>query len=455
MWWVLTLALLLGLALVLQAGLVAFAGYVVLGSYLLSRWLSRRWIEDLTALRRCDSQPRDVGESLEVVVQLRHVGPWPILWVLVEDLIPEEYWRQRPPAVQIQGSRLQVVSLWPGQERSLRYRVTFLRRGYYPIGPTLLESGDVFGLHRRFRVVGQPTYILVLPRMLPIQRYDFVSRRPIGETRLHQRLFEDPTRTAGVREYQTGDPLSRVHWKVTARLGRLHCRVYEPTSLAGATLLLDFRQASYPARSEPHRSELAITTAASLAYALSLLKQPLGLVSNGRDAAARIRAESQQVAHSPTEGEQDRDRLHEQYGLGPAEERLQPVVVETRRGVDQLIQVRETLARLELNDGLSLAATVSWMAPRLPRDATVLAILPQVSVETAIALGMLRRLGFAVSVLLILPEPVHIWEAAGRLTAEGIHDVRVVASEADLMQGGQPVGASGGPSPYALDIPIV
>jgi uncharacterized protein (DUF58 family) len=454
MGWVLTLALLLGLALVLQAGLVAFAGYVVLGSYVLSRWLSRRWIEDLTALRQCEVEPREVGESIEVVMQLRNVGRWPILWVLVEDLVPEEYWRQRPPAVQIKGSRLQVVSLWPGQERILRYRVTFLRRGYYPIGPTLLESGDVFGLHRRFRVVGQPTYLLVLPRMLPIQRYDFVSRRPIGEIRLHHRLFEDPTRTAGVREYQTGDPLSRVHWKVTARLGQLHCRVYEPTSLAGATLLLDFCQASYPARSEPYRSELAITTAASLAYALSLMKQPLGLVSNGRDAAARIREESQREAHPTTGAEQDRDRLHQLYALGPGEMRLRPVVVETRRGVDQLIQVRETLARLELNDGLSFGATVSLMAPRLPRDATVLAILPQVSVETSIALGMLRRLGFAVSVLLILPEQVHIWEACGRLTAEGIHDVRVIASEADLMQGGQPVGAESGPSPYALDIPI-
>lgn len=451
--WVLILVLLVGLALVLQAGLVAFAGYVVLGSYVLSRWLSRRWIEDLAAVRQCEAEPREVGDSLEVTVQLRNAGYWPILWVLVEDFVPEEFWRQRPPAVQVKGSRLQVVSLGPGQERILRYRVTFLRRGYYPIGPTLLESGDVFGLHRRFRVVGRPTYVLVLPRMLPIQRYDFVSRRPIGEIRLHHRLFEDPTRTAGVREYQTGDPLSRVHWKATARTGQLHCRVYEPTSLAGATLLLDFHQGSYPARGEPYRSELAITTAASLAYALSLQKQPLGLVSNGRDAAARIREESRETT-SPTVVEQDRDRLHQRYALGQGELRLRPVVMETRRGVDQLIQVRETLARLELNDGLTFGALVSLMAPRLPRDATVLALLPQVPVEAAVALGLLRRLGFAVSVLLILPEEVHVWEACGRLTAEGIHDVRVITSEADVIQGGQSVGADSGPAPYALDIPI-
>ena len=58
------------------------------------------------------------------------------------------------------------------------------------------------------------------------------------------------------------DPENRLHWRATARTGELHSKVYEPTSLAGATVLLDFHQDGYPRRNEPHRSELAITTAA-------------------------------------------------------------------------------------------------------------------------------------------------------------------------------------------------
>ena len=193
----------------------------------------------------------------------------------------------------VKGKRLQVASLRRAAiEDRCKYSVTFLMRGYYPLGPTLLETGDVFGLHRRHRVIGKPVYVMVYPRILPLPKYDFASERPIGEVRLQNRLFEDPTRTAGVREYQVGDPLQRVHWKVTARTGVLHCRVYEPTSLAGATILLDFHADGYPARGEPHRSDLAITAAASVAYAVSLLNQQLGFASNGRDAADRIRAES-------------------------------------------------------------------------------------------------------------------------------------------------------------------
>src|SRR5262245_19060220 len=103
----------------------------------------------------------------------------------------------------------------------MRYKIEFIRRGFYRIGPLLLETGDLFGLHRRNRAVTTPAYVLVLPKLFPIAGYDIASRRPIGDVRLTLRLYEDPTRIAGVRPYEPGDPLNRVHWKATARAGRL------------------------------------------------------------------------------------------------------------------------------------------------------------------------------------------------------------------------------------------
>src|SRR5438132_13586734 len=92
--WLLVTLLLIGLALALEAGLVAFAGYVLLGTYLFSRYLARRWAEDVAAERKCDASPREVGETTEVVITLRNTGGLPILWVLVEDLIPEQFLRK-------------------------------------------------------------------------------------------------------------------------------------------------------------------------------------------------------------------------------------------------------------------------------------------------------------------------------------------------------------------------
>ncbi len=453
--WFLAIVFLLGLALALQAGLVAFAGYVLLGVYLLSRYLARQWAANLSADRVCDSAPREIGESAEVVVTLRNQGVIPILWVLVEDLLPEQALR-RPTRLTVKGKRLQVANMRPRQTKTIKYRVIFEMRGYYPLGPTVLETGDVFGLHRRHRVIGNPVYIMVYPKILPLPKYDFSSRRPIGEVRLQNRLFEDPTRTAGVRPYMAGDPLSRIHWRATARTGQLHSRIFEPTSLAGATILVDFHSAGYPARSEPHRSDLVVTTATSIAYAVSVLNQSLGLVSNGRDAADRIRAEALEkdpAGGATGAGYETREGARARYEMRDESDRIRPVTVDTRRGFDQFQKIREALARLELSDALSLAGLALEMAPRMPRDATVIAILPRVPLESAIALGTLRRQGFAVTAILIGLDETERLEAHGRLLAETVRDIRYANTEADLA--GLGGNTSAGAAAYAVDIPLM
>ncbi len=453
MLWFLAIGLLLGLALALQAGLVAFAGYVLLGVFLLSRYLTRCWVRDLQAERTCDATPLEIGGSVECTITLQNAGKLPVLWVLVEDLIPDFSPRQKQSRISVKGKRLQVLSLRAGRSKTVRYSVTFQMRGYYPIGPSLLETGDVFGLHRRHRIIGKPVYIMVYPKIILLPKYDFASERPIGEIRLQNRLFEDPTRTAGVREYQLGDPLQRVHWKVTARTGVLHCRVYEPTSLAGATILVDFHTDSFPPRSEPYRSDLVVTTVASIAYSVAMLNQQLGLASNGRDAADRIREESLEQERTTEESYQTRDAARDRYELIPDNDRLRPVVVETRRGIDQFQKVREALARLELTDGFGFSQLVLEMAPRLPRDATVIAVLALVTLVSAVALGTLRRQGFAVTVILVGLDETQKLEAHGRLLAETIRDIRYVNSEDVLAHLGSN-SATHSPATYSVDIPL-
>jgi uncharacterized protein (DUF58 family) len=455
MWWFAALFLLIGAAIALKAGLVAFAGYVLLGVYLLSRYLARRWVHNLSAKRECDATPREVGESAEVNVTLTNTGALPIAWVLVEDLVPDFAVKARTPRLTVKGKRVHVVTLGGKQTKTIKYTVTFAMRGYYPLGPTLLETGDVFGLHRRHRVIGKPVYVMVYPKVVPLPKYDFASERPIGEIRLQNRLFEDPTRTAGVRQYVLGDPLQRVHWKVTARTGQLHCRVYEPTTLAGATILVDFHTAGYHKRGEPHRSELAVTTAVSLAYAVSMLNQQVGLASNGRDAADRIREESL-AAESPeaqTEGHATREAARERFEMKEDSDRLRPVVVETQRGFDQFQKIREALARLELSDGMNFAQLCLEMSARIPRDATVIAILPQVPVESAIALGTLRRQGFAITAILIGLDDNDKLVAHARLLAETVRDIRYANTVEELAHLGGNTAAPGSAA-YAVDIPL-
>lgn len=449
-WFVLIVATLVA-ALALQAGLLAFAMYVLLGVLFLSRFLARQWIENLEATREIGNlEPVEAGSEVKIKVRLRNVGYWPVAWVLIEDLLPKAALRQKPPRLRLKGKRLKLAMIGPGKSVTLKYTLLCDMRGYHQIGPALLETGDLFGLHRRHRLVTRSVFLLVLPKVVPLPRYDFASQRPIGEISLGHRLFEDPTRNAGVRPYQVGDPLQRVHWRATARTGELMCRLFEPTMLAGATILLDLHEDGYPTRGEPYRSELAATIAASLALAVASLQQQIGLASNGRDAIDRVREQTGFLAS----GYATRDAARAFGEMHDADNRLQPVVIETRRGIEQLRRIREALGRLELSDGLRFEQMVVEIMPRLPRDATVLAVLPRATVATAVVLGELKRHGFAISVILVGLEDDEYARAAGRLLAERIRDVRRVNREADLALLGEAVILEG-PNPYGVVTELV
>lgn len=438
--WFLATLLLLFAALVIESGLLAFATYVLLALLLLSRILARGWSESLLATRQIyrpgergdeEGTPEklttlhaEIGDRVIVRLVIRNTGMLPVPWVLLEDLLPLSVLDKDARLKVVKGRYMQIKMLRPGGEAVIRYHLECVRRGYYQIGPLILENGDLFGLHRRYRVETAPAYLLVYPRMTPLDSWEIASRRPIGDVRMLNRLYEDPTRIAGVRAYEPGDPLNRVHWKATARTGMLHSKIHEPSSLSGVTVVLDLHKAGYHARGEPFRSELAVTTALSLANAVFEIGQQVGLVTNGRDAAERLRLQWRREVG-------DRESAHES-AMNEENAQLAPLLVETRRGTEQLQRMRELLARVEWTDGLSFAQLIGETIGQLPRDATIMAVLADVSVETTLTLGMLRRRGFAVSVVLVLLEPNVLEKAQVRLFAEGVRDVRHVRDEMEL-----------------------
>src|SRR5262245_19711317 len=174
--WFLGIVLLLLVALVLNAGLLAYAAYVLLGLLLLSRVLARSWTENLAAERSCriagersslqgeeKNIVAEVGQRVTIRVTVRNTGNFPVPWVLIEDLLPRYALDRRYPRLRLKGKRLHLGMVRAGGETELRYSIECLQRGYYQIGPVVLENGDLFGLYRRFQVATEPRYLLVLP----------------------------------------------------------------------------------------------------------------------------------------------------------------------------------------------------------------------------------------------------------------------------------------------------
>jgi len=410
--------MLFGASLWLLAG---YAGVSMIGGGL---WLASQWHRSTAAVRRPGLTECEIGDSFDVIIDITNQSRLPIAWLLVEDLLPAAAYRTRPPALEIDGSRIEVMMLRGQATRSLQYHITCRRRGYFQIGPTVLETGDLMGLSRRYRLGAAPQYILVLPKVVALTGYDIASARPIGEIQIRDALIQDPTRMMGIRQWQIGDPMRSVHWPATARTGVLHTKIYEPTTIAGATLILDLHRETNPPQHEPVRSDLAITLAASIAAALHDLNQPFAMLSNGRDAVDRIRDEGFATDYRTRGAAQKVAAMKEQ------DDRLRPVIVPSARGPVHYRELLRQLARLELSDGIPIAETVLGAQSRLARDTTLIVIAQRCDPTTAAMFIGMKRRGWAVTMIINTEDINEFIAAAGPFQAAGIETIHLANEQA-------------------------
>jgi uncharacterized protein (DUF58 family) len=144
------------------------------------------------------------------------------------------------------------------------------------------------------------------------------------------------------------------------------------------------------------------------------MQQQFGLVTNGRDAIDRIRHEGWATDY------RSREAAQSSLCLESEDSRLRPIVHPAGRGPEHFHHLHRTLARLERTDGLELPNLLIETQSRLPRDASVIAILQQVDDMSALALGMLARQGYAVSAIVNHFERETVHEAASRLIGQRI-----------------------------------
>ena len=150
---------------------------------------------------------------------------------------------------------------------------------YYP-GIEYCLVSDIFGMFE-FKVdsesKSQPIY--VSPKIFPVEDIKFGVGDMGAET--IKRAQEDMSSPSGIRKYQFGDPLKKIHWKLSMRKQEIMVRQYEEPTLPSTLILMD--------ASSPHVSENADTetlaslkdgvleTAASMAYSQVKLKNKVKL----------------------------------------------------------------------------------------------------------------------------------------------------------------------------------
>ena len=142
-----------------------------------------------------------------------------------------------------QPDRQHLFVAWLGRHRSVTSTTTvrFDRRGRYELPPVRAETSVPFGLFRRSRLVGQPTELVVLPRVYPVARLDMLGSTSSTELRpLRARMGEQIT---GSRSSVPGDPWQHIHWRNTARMAQPQIKEFENTRDASLAIAFDASQA--------------------------------------------------------------------------------------------------------------------------------------------------------------------------------------------------------------------
>ena len=135
------------------------------------------------------------------------------------------------------------------------------RRGIVTVGPVLAVQRDPVGLLQRERSLTEPQNIHIHPRTLRLGTVLHGVLRDI-EGAVTQDLSSSDVAFHALRDYVPGDDRRNVHWRTTARTGRLMVRQFEETRRSSLLVLLSTRQDDYAGEED---FETAVSIACSLA----------------------------------------------------------------------------------------------------------------------------------------------------------------------------------------------
>jgi uncharacterized protein (DUF58 family) len=152
-----------------------------------------------------------------------------------------------------------------GGQRTGTYHGRLVRRGRYRMGPMRISSRFPFGLLCRKITVGESETIYVCPRLGRLTRRWLARRRQAlaGADRRQSRPGPEGD-FYGVREWRSGDSLKLIHWRSSARTGKLVVRQFEQPHNRDVAIALDLWAPERPTAEQLDSVELAISFAATV-----------------------------------------------------------------------------------------------------------------------------------------------------------------------------------------------
>jgi uncharacterized protein (DUF58 family) len=289
------------------------------------------------------------GKPFMVTLEISAGGKFPALALEVNDELPPAL--RSPDLV---GSHK--PQSWDGHRGTLTYPVEPLLRGVHQLGPARVETSDALGLFTFSAELASPTELVVHPTAIPTR-----GTQRGGEGRLGIRERDGKAQRGvglefhGVREYHPGDSLRRVHWRTSARTGRLAVVEFERAFEQDLVLAIDLKSGTHVGQGREATLEYAIKIAATLAERT---------IARGGGVALYTQQGSAVMAARSTDPEAARFQLFDLLA------RLQPTA-ETSLASTLAAQRLATGQRLAVLTAQADSALAQWLTGRVGQGDTV------------------------------------------------------------------------------------
>lgn len=219
------------------------------------------------------------GERIRVHVQLEIRCVLPLLWLVVCDNTPAGVHRKL---------------LFPGMKRqwSYQYEITGLARGVHAWEQGRAYCGDVFGWNKVYTVLEGEQPIVVVPAS-PGHAGSSIWPEACANSGegmgMHRHVQGAPG--TEIREYQPGDSLNQIHWKSTARTGKLHTLIPEMPQRTSLAVVVYEEHSGYEkhgAEDQTHEAfERAVIGAADWVREAADAQMPCQLWLSGEELAGK------------------------------------------------------------------------------------------------------------------------------------------------------------------------
>jgi len=196
-------------------------------------------------------------EPIEVSLHLKHTALKPAFLINGQENCPFA-----PPADRAQP--FFVPAVFKGQTLQLSYQTTCHRRGFYTFPAVKLRSKGPFSLFSTRRTLNVPGQILIYPQYYPLKRMRLLENKGFADRQALR--VGAGSEVIGTREYRSGDSLRQIHWRSTARTGKLVVKEFTDHDQLTMAVVLDLSRQGSLGRGKFSAFETAIRLAASLGY---------------------------------------------------------------------------------------------------------------------------------------------------------------------------------------------